>query len=46
MEEVSYDDMNTAYNNLSLNQSIIKEITNSDSDVFCYPKNYQINKIN
>ena len=32
MEEASYDDINTAFNNLSLNQSIIKEITKSENE--------------
>ena len=32
MEEASYDDINTAFNNLSLNQSIIKDITNSENE--------------
>ena len=32
MEEASYDGINTAFNNLSLNQSIIKEITNSENE--------------
>ena len=32
MEEASYDGINTAMNNLSLNQSIIKEITNKTNE--------------
>ena len=32
MEEASYDDINTAFNNLSLNQSIIKVITKSENE--------------
>ena len=36
MEEASYDDINTAFNNLSLNQSIIKEITNSENEIQYY----------
>ena len=32
MEEPSYDDINTAFNNLSLNHSIIKETTNSENE--------------
>ena len=32
MEEPSYDDINTAFNNLLLNQIIIKEITNSENE--------------
>ena len=32
MEEASYDDINTAFNNLSLNQSIITEITKSENE--------------
>ena len=32
MEEASYDDINTAFNNISLNQSIIKEITKSENE--------------
>ena len=32
MEEASYDDINTAFNKLSLNHSIIKEITNSENE--------------
>ena len=32
MEEASHDDINTAFNNLSLDQSIIKEITNSENE--------------
>ena len=32
MEEASYDDTNTAFNNISLNQSIIKEITKSENE--------------
>ena len=32
MEEASYDDINTAFNNLSLNHSIINEIPNSENE--------------
>ena len=32
MEEAPYDDINNAFNNLSLNHSIIKEITNSENE--------------
>ena len=32
MEEGSYDDINTAFKNLSLNHSIIKETTNSENE--------------
>ena len=32
IEEASYDDINTAFNNLSLNHNIIKEITNSENE--------------
>ena len=32
MEEVSYDDINTAFKNSSLNHSIIKETTNSEKE--------------
>ena len=32
MEEASYDDINTAFNRLSLNHSIIKEATNSENE--------------
>ena len=32
MEEDSYDDINTAFNNLSLNQNIIKVITKSENE--------------
>ena len=32
MEKASYDDINSAFNNLSLNHSIIKEITNSENE--------------
>ena len=32
MEEASYDDINTAFNKLSLNHSIIKEATNSENE--------------
>ena len=32
MEEASYDEINTAFNNLSLNHSIIKEIPNSENE--------------
>ena len=32
MEEALYDDINTAFYNLSLNRSIIKEITNSENE--------------
>ena len=32
MEEAPYDDINNAFNNLSLNHSIIKEITNNEND--------------
>ena len=32
MEKVSYDDINSAFNNLSLNHSIIKETTNSENE--------------
>ena len=32
MDEASYDDINTAFNNLSLNHIIIKEITNSENE--------------
>ena len=31
MEEATYDDKNTAFNNLSLNHSFIKEINNSEN---------------
>ena len=32
MEKGSYDDINSAFNNLSLNHSIIKETTNSENE--------------
>ena len=32
MEKASYDDINTAFDNLSLNHSIIKETTNSGNE--------------
>ena len=32
MEEASYDDINIVFNNLSLNNSIVKEITNSENE--------------
>ena len=32
MEKASYGDINSAFNNLSLNHSIIKETTNSESE--------------
>ena len=32
MEKASYDDINSAFNNLSLNHSIIKETTNSENE--------------
>ena len=32
MEEASYDDINTAFNNFSLNHSFTKEITNSENE--------------
>ena len=32
MEDASYDDINTAFNNLSLNHSIIKGISNSKNE--------------
>ena len=32
MEEATYDDINTAFNNLSLNHSFIKEINNSENE--------------
>ena len=32
MEDSSYDDINTAFNNLSLNHSIIKGISNSKNE--------------
>ena len=32
MEKTSYDDINSAFNNLSLNHSIIKETTNSENE--------------
>ena len=31
MEHASYDDINTAFDNLSLNHSIIKEVTNGEN---------------
>ena len=36
MEEASYDDINTAFNNLSLNQSIITEINKSENEIQYY----------
>ena len=32
MEEASYNDINIVFNNLSLNNSIVKEITNSENE--------------
>ena len=32
MEKASYNDINTAFSNLSLNHSIIKETTNSENE--------------
>ena len=32
MEDASYEDKNFVFNNLSLNNSIVKEITNSENE--------------